>query len=295
VSQSDTSPAPVPRSTDRMATQSLPMALMLRAAKHGVIIGVLMFSILPLGVMLCISFKNNGQFYSDMVYPTFPLHWENWGVAWNLTKDFMVNSLVVAIASTFLGVLGALSGAYFFARLRMPGANLLWALMVLLLMMPTISNLVPLFNLLKSMSLLNSLLGLTLVSCAAMQAFAIFILRGFIENIPGELFESAEIDGASHLQQFLNIVVPLSGPIVGTIAVTGFINAWNDYILPVVCLRDQELYTVTLGLTRLNGSYLKEWGPLMAGFTLSSVPVIILFVFSMRLFIRGMTEGAVKG
>ncbi|MCY3021998.1 MAG: carbohydrate ABC transporter permease, partial [Planctomycetota bacterium] len=126
-------------------------------------------------------------------------------------------------------------------------------------------------------------------------AFNIFVLRSFVEQIPNDLFEAAEIDGASHFQQFRNIVVPLSGPITGTIAVTSFLAAWNDFILPLIVIRDTELYTVSVCLLRLDGEYLKYWGPLMAGFAISSIPVIILFVFTMRLFIRGMTEGAVKG
>jgi ABC-type glycerol-3-phosphate transport system permease component len=270
-------------------------ARLLRFSKHAVVVGVLFFALFPLYMMLNISLKNNAQFYSNPFGFVTPLQWENWGRAWDIVSNYLSNTLVVAIASTFLGVTCALSGAYFFARLRMPGARLLWALLVLLLMMPTISNLVPLFVLLKHLTLLNTLWALVLVGAAGTQAFSIFILRGFVEQIPHDLFEAAEIDGASHFQQFLHIVVPLSGPIIGTVAVTSFIQSWNDFMLPLVVIRDPELYTVTVGLMRLDGSYLKEWGPLMAGYCISSIPVIILFVLSMRLFIRGMTEGAVKG
>jgi ABC-type glycerol-3-phosphate transport system permease component len=245
--------------------------------------------------MLNISVKDNAQYYSNPFGVQGPYHFENWNTAWRIVKDYLANTLVVAISSTFLGVSCALCGAYFFARLKMPGARFLWALLVLLLMMPTISNLVPLFVLLRHLSLLNTLWALILVGSAGMQALAIFVLRGFVEQIPSDLFEAAEIDGASHFQQFWNIVVPLSGPIVGTFAVTGFLTAWNDFILPLIVLRDTELYTVSVGLMRLDGSYLKQWGPLMAGYCISSIPVILLFIFTMRLFIRGMTEGAVKG
>jgi ABC-type glycerol-3-phosphate transport system permease component len=267
----------------------------LRLAKHVVVVGVLMFALFPFYMMLNISVKDNAQFYSNPFGLEAPFHWENWGKAWSIVKDYLANTLLVAISSTALGVSCALGGAYFFARLKMPGARILWALLVLLLMMPTISNLVPLFVLLKHLSLLNSLWALILVSAAGMQALSIFVLRGFVEQIPNDLFEAAEIDGASHFQQFWNVVVPLSGPIVGTFAVTGFLNAWNDFILPLIVMRDSEHYTVSVGLKVLDGSYLKYWGPMMAGYAISSIPVIFLFVFTMRLFIRGMTEGAVKG
>ena len=267
----------------------------LRFMKHAVVVGVLLFALFPFYMMLNISVKDNAQFYSNPFGIQGPLHWENWSGAWEIVRQYLANTLVVAITSTLLGVSCALSGAYFFARLKMPGARLLWSLLVLLLMMPTISNLVPLFVLLKHLSLLNTLWALILVGSAGMQALSIFVLRDFVEQIPTDLFEAAEIDGASHFQQFWNIVVPLSGPIVGTFAVTGFLAAWNDFIMPLIVLRDTELYTVTVGLMRLDGAYLKQWGKLMAGYSLSSIPIIMLFIFTMRLFIRGMTEGAVKG
>jgi ABC-type glycerol-3-phosphate transport system permease component len=275
--------------------QERPTDKLLRLAKHVVVIGVLLFALFPFYMMLNISTKDLAQFYSNPFGIEAPFHWENWAKAWGIVKDYLANTLVVAISSTFLGVTCALSGAYFFARLRMPGARIIWGLLVLLLMMPTISNLVPLFVLLKHLSLLNTLWALILVSAAGMQALSIFVLRGFVEQIPNDLFEAAEIDGASHFQQFWNVVVPLSGPIVGTFAVTGFLNAWNDFILPLIVMRDTERYTVTVGLKVLDGSYYKDWGAMMAGYSISSIPVILLFVFTMRLFIRGMTEGAVKG
>ena len=270
-------------------------SLSVRLAKHGVVAGVLLLACFPLFMMVNISLKSNAQYYSNSIGITLPLHTENWSRAWQIVHEYLPNSLLVAISSTFLGVCGALCGAYFFARMRMPGARILWALLVLLLMMPTISNLVPLFVLLKKLNLLNTLLALILVGAAGMQAFSIFILRDFVANIPGDLFEAAEIDGASHFQQFWNIVVPLSGPIVGTVAVNSFLLSWNEFMMGLIVLRDTELWTVTIGLLRLDGEYLKEWGTLMAGYCISSIPVIVLFVFTMRLFIRGMTEGAVKG
>jgi ABC-type glycerol-3-phosphate transport system permease component len=285
----------------------------LRLGKHAVVVGVLLFALFPFYMMFSISLKTNAQFYSNPLGIQPPFHFrENWfdgarmdpdnpqspkrfDGAWEVVSGALANTLVVAIAATALGVVGALAGAYFFARYRMPGAHLLWALMVLLLMMPTIANLVPLFVLLKNLSLLNTLWALILVGAAGTQAFNIFVLRSFVEQIPNDLFEAAEIDGASHFQQFWNIVVPLSGPITGTIAVMSFLNSWNDFIMPLIVIRDTDLYTVTVCLLRLDGEYLKYWGPLMAGFAISSIPVVILFVFTMRLFIRGMTEGAVKG
>ncbi|MCY3023616.1 MAG: hypothetical protein NTW87_31945, partial [Planctomycetota bacterium] len=138
----------------------------LRLAKHGVVLGVLLFALFPFFMMFSISLKTNAQFYSKPLGITPPFHFrENWldgarmdpndpasptrfDSAWQIVRDSLANTLVVSISATALGVLGALAGAYFFARYRMPGSSVLWALLVLLLMMPTIANLVPLFVLL---------------------------------------------------------------------------------------------------------------------------------------------------
>ncbi|MBN1268257.1 MAG: carbohydrate ABC transporter permease, partial [Kiritimatiellae bacterium] len=127
------------------------------------------------------------------------------------------------------------------------------------------------------------------------QIFGIFVLRNFIQDTPQDLFEAAEIDGANHFQQLRNVVLPLSGPILGTVGVMHFISAWNDFVLPLIVMRDHARLPVMVQLLRMAGEYIKLWGPLMAGYAIASIPIIILFVFSMKLFIRGLTEGAVKG
>ena len=123
----------------------------------------------------------------------------------------------------------------------------------------------------------------------------IFILRQFIDDIPNELFESAQIDGGGHLAQIRHIVLRMSGSIMGTLAIMQFIGNWNNLMLPLVILRDDELLTIPVGLMRLEGEYVKQWDELMAGYTIASIPLIILFLFTMRLFVRGLAAGAIKG
>ena len=127
------------------------------------------------------------------------------------------------------------------------------------------------------------------------QVGAVFILRQFIEEIPKELFESADIDGAGHIRQMFTIMLPLAAPIIGTVAITNFIGAWNDLVLPLILLRDTEMLTIPVGLMRLDGEYVKLWGPMMAAFSISSIPLVVLFLFTIRFFVRGLTAGAVKG
>lgn len=270
-------------------------SLALRTVKHAYIWMVLAFAFLPLYLMLIVSVKNNEQFYLAPATITKPMFWENWRTAWDMVTPTVANSLFISTSSTLLTLGLALAAAYFFARLRMPAHGFLWNALLILMMMPAIANLVPLFILLRDMSLLNTLAALIVVGASGGQIFGIFVLRNFIQDVPQDLFEAAEIDGASHFQQLKMIVIPLSGPILGTVGVMHFIGAWNDFVLPLIIMRDHARLPVMVQLLRMAGEYIKLWGPLMAGYAIASIPIIILFVFSMKLFVRGLTEGAVKG
>jgi len=267
----------------------------LRFSKHAFIWFVLAFAFLPLYLMLIVSLKDNNQFYLAPTTLTQPIHWTNWSTAWQMISPTVANSIFLSTTATFFIVVFGLAGAYFFARLKVPGSSFLWNALLLLMMMPMIANLVPLFILLRDMSLLNTLTALILVGASGGQAFAIFIFRNFIADIPQDLFEAAEIDGANHFQQLKLVVMPLSGPIMGTVAVMQFLGQWNEFVMPLIVMREQARLPVTVQLIRMAGEYIKLWGPLMAGYAIASIPVIILFTFSMKLFVKGLTEGAVKG
>jgi ABC-type glycerol-3-phosphate transport system permease component len=256
---------------------------------------VLAAAFLPLYLMLIVSLKDNQQFYEAPAIVTPPYHWENWRTAWDMVIPSVANSLFVATSSTALTLVLGLCGAYFFARVRMPLSRLLWNAILLLMMMPAIANLVPLFRLLRDINLLNTLTALVIVGVSGGQVFAIFVLRNFVADIPQDLFEAAEIDGASHVQQMVRVVLPLSAPILGTVGVMHFVHQWNDFVLPLIVIHDQSRLPVMVQLLRLAGEYIKFWGPLMAGYAIACLPVILLFVFSMKLFVRGLTECAVKG
>ncbi len=267
----------------------------LRFSKHAFIWFVLAFAFLPLYLMLIVSLKDNNQFYLHPTTLTQPVHWDNWSTAWAMVSPTVANSIFLSTSATFLIVIFGLAGAYFFARLKVPLSSFLWNALLLLMMMPMIANLVPLFILLRDMSLLNTLTALILVGASGGQAFAIFVFRNFIADIPQDLFEAAEIDGANHFQQLKLVVIPLSGPIMGTVAVMQFLGQWNEFVMPLIVMREQARLPVTVQLIRMAGEYIKLWGPLMAGYAIASIPVIILFTFSMKLFVKGLTEGAVKG
>jgi len=141
----------------------------------------------------------------------------------------------------------------------------------------------------------NNLLALVIMASVGGQVVGVFILRNFIEDLPKELFESAQLDGAGHLQQIYHVVLPLSASIISVTCIMDFLASWNNVILPLLLLRDDALLTIPVGLFRLDGEYVKQYGELMAAFCISSIPLLIIFVFSMKFFVRGLAAGAVKG
>jgi ABC-type glycerol-3-phosphate transport system permease component len=264
-------------------------------AKHALIWFVLLFAFFPLYVTFVISFKTNAQFVNEPFLPTLPLHWENWAFGWNLIGGYIANSILVSVLAVILTLVPALMSAFVFARYRFPGKTVLWYLFLGLLFMPGIMNLVPLFVLLKKMDLLNSLLALSMLYGVGGQVFSVFVLRNFIQEIPIDLFEAAQVDGATPLRQVWSLVVPMSGSILATLAILRFLQSWNSFILPLIVLTDDYKQVIPVGLMRLDGEYVKMWGQMMASFSIAAIPLVLIFVFTMRLFVKGLTAGAIKG
>lgn len=263
--------------------------------KHIFILFVLAMALFPLYVMLSISGKTNAQFAGNPWTFMWPFHFEHYGVAWKMVGGYIFNTIFVAVTSIVLTFVLTLNAAFFFARFKMPGRNFFWYFFLVLMLMPGIANLIPLFILLKNLNLLNTFYALIIVNMAGGQVVQIYILRNFIEDIPQDLFDAAEVDGATLLQQVYTIVLPMSGSILSTLGILQFIGIWNNYILPMIVLRDDRMLTLAVGLVRMDSEYVKEWGPLMAGYTIASIPMILIFLFTMRLFVKGLSSGAVKG
>jgi ABC-type glycerol-3-phosphate transport system permease component len=265
--------------------------------KHPAILLLLGLELFPLYMALQASWKDNAAFIASpwLPSPFSQWQWQNWTSAFQLLLPSLANSIFVAGLTTVVQLTISIGGAYFFARRKMPGASLLWGAFVILMMLPAVLNIVPLFMVLKSLSLLNTLWALILVGIAAGQAFNLYILRNFMEDLPSDLFEAAEIDGASHLRQIQHVVLPLSLPIVGTLSILTFLANWNEFLLPLLVLRDHDLFTIGVRLIYLDGEYVRQWGQLMAAFLLAAVPLFLIFLFTMRWFVKGLSEGAVKG
>jgi ABC-type glycerol-3-phosphate transport system permease component len=266
--------------------------------KYALVVFVLATAFYPLFIMLVVSFKTNTQYQQNPWFFDAPGEWQlqNWVAAWDIVETYIANSVVTTVGATVLSMIMVILTGYVLGRHNFIGRNAVYYTIIASMFLPgTAATLVTMFWLIKQMGMVNSLWAIVIVGAAGGQVAGIFLLTEFVKDIPKELFESAEIDGAGHIKQILNVVLPLSGPILATIAIMKFLGIWNNTMLPLVVLRDDEKLTLTVGLLFLEGEYVKQWGEMMAGYTIASIPLVLLFVFTMRWFVRGLAAGAIKG
>lgn len=256
------------------------------------ILAALMFY--PFYFMVQTSFKDNSQFALQFWIPTAPFHWENYATAFPIIWHYIVNSVIVVGAATVGVIVVSTLAAYAFARLRFPGREALYWALISMLMVPPVLTLVPLFVLIRTIGLIGHYSGVILPYIAGNEVLGIFILRAFFASLPEELFEAARIDGASEIQVFLRVAVPLVRPAVTAIAILTILLTWNDYVLPLLVLTDDSVKTLVLGLVTFQTRYVTNYGPEMAGYTIGALPLLLLFSFGMRQFISGLTAGALK-
>lgn len=248
----------------------------------------------PFVFMVITSLKSAKQYYANIWLPAWPIHLENYQQAWAAIAPFMLNSFLVTVASTIGVVVVSCLAAFAFARMSFPGREILYYLVIFLLMVPAVLTLVPTFLLIKNVGLMNTLWALILPYIAAGQVLSIFIMRAFFASLPEELFEAARIDGASELWVFLNIAVPLVRPVLVTIGILQVLSSWNDYVWPFLVLQSDSVQTLVVGLVNFQGRFYTDYGPLMAGYALASIPLLLLFFVAMRSFIEGLSQGALK-
>lgn len=205
------------------------------------------------------------------------------------------NSLIVAGATTLVGVILACTAAYAFSRFRFPGRQVGMATFLITQMFPGVVMAIPLYILLDHLRLLNSLTGLVLVYSTTSVPFCVWMLKGYFDTIPRELEEAAIMDGASQGVIFLRIVLPLARPAIVVTALFSFMTAWNEFILAATFLSDERRYTIPVVLQRFVGDYSTEWGFFAAGAIVVSIPVMALFFALQTYLVGGLTAGAVKG
>ena len=207
---------------------------------------------------------------------------------------YLVNSFVVALFSTAVTVLLALPAAYAFFRMEFPGRNALYRVILLAYAFPGVVVLIPLYGLFSKVGLIDSRISLVIVNVAFALPFSIWMMRSFLASVPKEIEEAAIIDGAPTTTILVRILMPLIAPGIASVAIFAFISSWTEYLFASVLIVSDARRTIPVGFAGIIGQYQIDWGLLLAGATLATVPVVILFAFVGRWFVSGLTEGAVK-
>jgi len=252
-------------------------------------------SMIPVVIMFIRSWKTLPQVGRSQIFPTLPLHYGNYIEAWELVKQYLVNTVFLVVAAVIGVLIFSSITAYVFARYKFPGKNFLFALLIALLMIPGVIGFVPSIVLvLKIFKLSNNYLGVLFPYWAGGQVFAIYILRTFFEGLPEEMFEAGRLDGAGHLALYWRLTIPLSGPILSVIAILNIIGTWNDYVWPLIVLAQESKRTIAVGLTFLRDTKHPDPGVEMACYVIASIPMFLLFLATMKTFVRGIATGAIK-
>lgn len=276
--------------------------------KHFFLASVTFLTVFTLPYMFVSSLKTTAQFATEFwtILPFHtgiswlePLelssvHWENYGMAAGHVFPYMLNTLFIAI-SVIVGTLFFASlAAYAFARMKFRFKNFLFYAILSLMMVPGVLTLVPSVILVRDLGLFNTYWALILPAMAGGQVFAIFILRGFFAGLPEDYFAAARVDGASELQIYWHIALPMSMPIIATISIMIGLGVWGDFIWPLLVASDESLRTVSVGLQYFRLIDRIEVGELMAGNVLASLPLILLFAFASGTFVKGLSTGGIK-
>ncbi len=263
---------------------------------NAVTIILLLFTLFPFYVMVINAFKTPTQFLVDPL--GLPTEWvfNYFRFAWEYVKSYFVNTIIIAAAEGVFAVIVNAAAAYGFSRFRFKGRDALFMGILAIMMIPGVLTLIPQYALVHNMGLTGSLFGVILPQIAS--PFNIFLLKNFLQGLPQEVFEAAEIDGASGVTKFFLFAVPLSKPILFTVGLTTLMGCWNDLIWPrLILLGHEDLYTISVGIMELTSMYGNEsfgMGVPLAAYCIVSIPLLVAFFCTSKQFIKGLSAGAIK-
>jgi len=222
------------------------------------------------------------EYYADIL--SNPVFW-----------SYLKSSLIVSLSAVFITLLCSSMAAYVFAHIRFVGSKFLLSYLLLGMMFPFATAILPLFIMIRDIGLLDSYLGVILPQAAFSMAFAIVLFKSFFEQLPHELFEAAYVDGCGYIGFFFRFTLPLSTPILATVGTFAFVQSWNNYLLPLVVINNRELFTWPLGMMQFRGEYIVEWNKILAFVSLTIFPAIVFFIAAQKYIVAGLTRGSVKG
>jgi multiple sugar transport system permease protein len=265
---------------------------------YALLTAIAILIIIPLLWMLSTSFKPKSEwFLPDIYWIPRTFTWDNYQKILDNPSlpiaQWFINSVLVASISTVLILMVDSVAAYAYARMEFFGKRVLYGILLLTLFLPGVMFLVPNFITVASLGLLNSYAGVIVPGLAGV--FGVFFMRQFFESLPRELEEAAYIDGATRLQTFWFIALPLAKPALATLGIITFLASWNDFLWPLLILKDRALLTLPPGLRTLQGAYTSEYGQMMAGAVITSVPVLLLYIVLQRYVVESVQTAGLKG
>jgi ABC-type glycerol-3-phosphate transport system permease component len=267
------------------------------AFQQGVLVIASVVALVPVLFMAVTAVKTDTQYSDDVLGLPWPLALGNFTEALHGGEfaTWLKNSLILTGGAVVVSTAFAALAAFAIAQMRFRGRDTLLSLNVALMVVPPVVMLIPLFIEFSSLGLISTYRGVILIYAGLTAPFSVYLLTSFFRTIPRELFESAHIDGAGHLRILLRIVLPLSGPALVTLVVVNALWVWNELLIALVFLPEDQLRTLMVGVTLFQGRYSLNVPVLMAGMLVASAPMALLYLFGQRFFIRGLTAGAIKG
>lgn len=206
---------------------------------------------------------------------------------------YFKNSVIVAVSVTIIAVAGSMLMGYVFAKFKFPLKSLFFYMILLTIMIPSESTIVPLYTLARNLKLVNTYRGMMLPSIIS--SFGIFYMKQNMEQIPDSLIEAARIDGAGNLYIFLHIIVPLSTSAMSVLSLLLFLTEWSAYLWPLIMASKKEMYLLEIGLTYLQDEYIIDYGMMMAGCVVALIPALILYIFFRNNIMEGIASTGIKG
>ena len=268
-----------------------------RAGKHLLLTALALVLLFPLVLIVSTTFKSEQDVRTNPFGLFSSFSFDNLVTAWTVGRfgDYVLNSFLLTVPSTLLVVVLSTMGGYAFARLPFPGRAVAFYAVVVGLLVPFFTYMIPLYFQLRSMGLLDSLVGVNLVLASTQLSFGTFFMRAFFTDLPVELAQAARMDGASEWQIFTKVMLPLVTSGIGALAVFTFLQNWNNFLVPLLYMPGGDYRPLTTGLYLFLGGRSIDIGPLAAGTLITILPVVVLFVCLQRQVTQGFLSGAVKG
>lgn len=265
-----------------------------RVFSYSILILITIIMVFPFSWLVYTSLKPYGE---EFTIVASQLTFSNYSSALTTVPliKYAWNTTVIVLSTTAGTLLTASMAAFAFARLQFPGREPLFKLLLSTMMLPAIITLVPSFILFRILGWINTLLPLTVPAWFGGGAFNIFLIRQFFLTLPRELDEAARMDGASTWAIFRLVALPLSQPVLATVAIFTFVGQWNDFLHPLIYLHDINKYTISLGLRMFQSEYFTNWTWIMAAAVMSMLPILVLFFAAQRYFVQGIQLSGLAG